>query len=254
MTHSRRLLLLAGTLGLAIVACTTPGPPVSPPASITAPSDPPLSDAPSRSAAVADGTPSQAPEPVPSASPEPETTPDPSPTPAPSPTRGPDKAWRGDAAQALAGGIRNDLRGTCRAVQGELRDGALAALRCPAPAPGIDLVTIRLYGSRWELADAYAARVAAAGIAPMSHRGRCLPRQPSEGGYVPGDGRGVEVVDRSACWTGDDGSAHYLATIPSFVLVRVDGRAGSSIPDLEAWAWLGSRDQPGNPSLWSGRR
>ena len=109
-----------------------------------------------------------------------------------------------------------------------------------------------VFDTQAQLLDAYRAEVAARGIEPQSNGGRCEPGAASEGGYVPGDGHlGFEPAERGACWTDANGTTHYLATLPPFVLLRVDGRAGATLSGVERFAWLGNQDQPGGPTLWA---
>jgi hypothetical protein len=103
-----------------------------------------------------------------------------------------------------------------------------------------------------ELMAAYGAIVAAEGIPPFSHGGRCEAGRATEGGYVPGDGHPGFVPDeRLACWIDDEGVAHSLTTSLPFVLLRVDGRPGASTADVGLFPMLGNRDQPGGPTLWA---
>ena len=69
----------------------------------------------------------------------------------------------------------------------------------------------------------------------------------SERGYIPSDGE--LVPDRAGCFINDAGIANYRATRPSRVYIGVLGRT-ADMGALEDWAWKGSMDTPGSPTLW----
>jgi len=153
---------------------------------------------------------------------------------------------------ALLHGARLDLQGKCTPLRTALPPGATGAIECATASDVAERVSMVMFDTQAQLLDAYDARVAAEGIKPRSNGGRCEPAGSSEGGYVPGDGHpGVVVVERGACWADAAGITHYLATLPPFVLVQVDGRGGTLISGTERFAWLGNQDQPGGPTLWA---
>ncbi len=153
---------------------------------------------------------------------------------------------------ALLHGARLDLQGKCAPLHTGLPAHAQGAVECTTASDAAALVTMTMFETQAQLLAAYDAVVAAHGIEPFTNGGRCEPTGSSEGAYVPGDGHPVErPAERGACWTDEDGVAHYVATSPSFVLLRVDGRPGVTISGVERFAWLGNQDQPGGPTLWA---
>ena len=200
----------------------------------------PVSSVPSPSAASSMSGPTGAP------------TADSAPTPALDPT--PVLAWipadATDDELQLFGGARLDVREACLPLRTALIEGAVAAVECRPASDAVDRAVLYLFDSRQALLVAYGAEVAAHGIPRYSNGGRCEPDQASEGGYVPGDGHGIEVAERGACWRDGAGAAHYLATLPPYVLAQVDG-TGADVTLVERFAWLGNRDQPGGPTLWN---
>ncbi len=107
-----------------------------------------------------------------------------------------------------------------------------------------------LFDTQTDLMATYEALMAAHDIPMRTNGGRCVPDTKSEGGYVPGDGHpGVVVVERGGCYLDASGNARYVATIPPFALVEVEGKIGD-IAAVEHWAWLGNQDQPGGPTVW----
>ncbi len=153
---------------------------------------------------------------------------------------------------ALLHGARLDLQGKCAPLRTGLPADAMGAVECTAASDVAARASMVVFDTQAQLLDAYRAELAAQGIAPQSNGGRCEPGVASEGGYVPGDGHpGFEPAERGACWTDAAGTAHYVATLPPFILLQVDGRAGATISGVERFAWLGNRDQPGNPTLWA---
>ncbi len=157
-----------------------------------------------------------------------------------------------EAEADLLHGARLDLQGKCVPLRTGLPTGAVGAIECTPASDVAARSMVVEFDTQAQLLDAYRAEVAAQGIEPQSNGGRCQPDAASEGGYVPGDGHpGNEPAERGACWTDAAGITHYLATLPPFVLLQVDGRAGSTISGVERFAWLGNQDQPGSPTLWA---
>jgi hypothetical protein len=157
----------------------------------------------------------------------------------------------GDAEAALLHGMRLDLQGTCVPLRESLPAAATGAVTCVPTSDVVARVTVVLFDTRQAMLDAYEVRLGAEDIPRMTNGGRCEPGQASEGGYVPGDGHGIVGEERGACWFDADGIAHYVAAAPPFILLQVDGRAGSDAPVVERFAWLGNQDQPGGPTLWA---
>ena len=153
---------------------------------------------------------------------------------------------------ALLHGARMDLQGKCAPLRTSLPAGATGAIECTTASDLAARVSMFMFDTQGQLLDAYNAVVASEAIEPRSNGGRCEPAGASEGGYVPGDGHpGVVVVERGACWADAAGITHYVATVPPFVLVQVDGREGTLIGGTERFAWLGNQDAPGGPTLWA---
>jgi len=235
---------LVGVLALAgCSTAATPSPAASSASSATAATTP-------TSALEPTPAPSTSVTPVPSVSTAPSEPPSLEPSEADEPAPSPPALTIGSARgeRMLLTGVRRDLRGTCSPTSSE----ALATLRCNPSSRIAARVTLTLFHTQAELMDAYGAVLTARDIPPMSNGGRCEPGEASEGGFVPGDGHGIVVVERGACYRDANGKAHYVATLPPYVLVQVDGKV-ADIAALEGWAWRGNLDQPGSPTLWRGQ-
>jgi hypothetical protein len=153
---------------------------------------------------------------------------------------------------ALLHGARLDLQGKCAALRTGLPEDAMGAVECLPASDVAARASMIMFDTQAQLLDAYWARVEAEGIEPHTDGSPCEPGAACEGGYVPGDGHpGLEPAERGASWTDAAGTAHYVATLPPFILLQVDGRAGSTMSGVGRFAWLGNRDQPGNPTLWA---
>lgn len=149
----------------------------------------------------------------------------------------------------LLAGARTDLQAACTPVRADLPPAAVASIAC-SPGDGIaEVVTLVLFQTREDLMDAYGAALTAHQIEPRSHEGRCVAGRSSEGGYVPGDDNQAPPDERSGCFVDAEGKAHFLATLPPFVMVEVDGLV-DDVTEVERWAWLGNQDQPGSPTVW----
>ncbi|MEW6225637.1 MAG: hypothetical protein AB1627_13520 [Chloroflexota bacterium] len=186
---------------------------------------------------------------APAATPPPSTAPTPA---SADPTSSPSMAPADPTAAELQllAGIRLDLTTTCAPLRDGLAEAAAAGVECRPTSDIVDRVRLQLFDNREALLDAYEALLDANGIPPRSHEGRCLAGQPSEGGYVPGDDHGIVVAERGACYLDATAMARYVATLPPFVLVEVDGKV-ADVSAVERWAWLGSQGQPGSPTVWS---
>jgi hypothetical protein len=57
------------------------------------------------------------------------------------------------------------------------------------------------------------------------------------------------VPNRAGCFVNDAGFANYRATLPARVYIGILGRS-ADMAALEDWAWIGSQDTPGSPTLW----
>jgi hypothetical protein len=176
-------------------------------------------------------------------------TPAPVPTPVPTPEASVDPVGPSGPAPDLPSGMRLDLADTCEPIPLDLASKADAGLMCKPNSKAVESVVILRFPSAVALLSTYLERIDNNGIGRRSHGGRCEPGVVSEGGYVPGDGGPTLVPERSACFVDGSGKAHYLATIPPWVLVEVTG-TGGDMASIQDWAWLGNRDAPGNPTIW----
>ncbi len=151
---------------------------------------------------------------------------------------------------ALLAGARMDLQGTCGPLRVGLPDGAIAAIACRPSSDVVGQAAVYLFDTEAALMASYLARLTELGIQPRTNGGRCLPGRASEGAYVPGDEGPDLSSTRGACYLDDAGDADYVAMLPPFALIQVDG----IVPDTEAverFGWLGNQDQPGSPTIWS---
>ncbi len=221
-------LVLAGVLALA--ACST----------ATAPNQ---SASPTPSPPIEAPTSSLEPTPVPTVAATPSQTVEPTPSPA---------ILTIDPAQGermLLSGVRQDLQDKCAPIDPDMPRSAVAGIRCKPTGKVVERVTLYLFRSQEDLLDAYTNWLTAHEIPPRSNGGRCIVGRASEGGYVPGDDHGIVVAERGGCYLDAKGKAHYVATVPPFVLAEVDGKV-ADIAAVERWAWLGNQDQPGGPTVW----
>lgn len=146
--------------------------------------------------------------------------------------------------------VRLDLQTRCAPLRSDLVAHAVAAVGCAPVSDVANRATLYLFDTQTDLMATYEALMAAHDVPMRTNGGRCLPDTNSEGGYVPGDGHpGVVVVERGGCYLDASRNARYVATIPPFVLIDVEGKVGDTAA-VEHWAWLGNQDQPGGPTVW----
>jgi len=195
---------------------------------------------------------SPTPSPLVGATPSPSVEPTPGPTvvatvePTPSPailTIDPAKGER-----MLLTGVRQDLQAACAPIGMGMPGSAIAGVKCTPKSGVVGHVTLYLFGTQQDLLDAYMARLAGHKVQFRSGDGICLVGKASESAYVPGDGQ-MLVPERNACYVDASGKAHYVATLPPFVLAEVDGKVGDSAA-VRSWAWGDNQDTPGNPTVW----
>ena len=153
-----------------------------------------------------------------------------------------------EEAQLLAG-VRLDLQNTCAPRRTDQPSGALATIECRPTSELASRVAVSLFDTQDDMMVVYMARLSEHQIQPRTNSGRCLPGQPSEGAYTPGDEGPVLIPVRGACFFDANGDAHYVATLPPYVLIDVDG---SNAEAVEQFAWLGNQDTPGSPTVWNG--
>ena len=217
-------------------------------ASTPAPTQPSVAPSPSQPAVV-DPSPSAPSEPSIQQSPEPTAkppvaTPAPTVKPTPKPTPKPIKLSR--AERYLVGGI---LRGEseCSPVRGDALPGlAIAGIDCEVVGTPVARMGFYLFRNDDDMLDAYFARVSVENLIVDS--GACVPGE-GEGAYIP-YGEDELAPDRHACFVNDQGYGNYRATLSGVhVYMGLLGRT-ASMRAIEDYAWKGSVDVPGNPTLW----
>lgn len=146
--------------------------------------------------------------------------------------------------------VRLDLQNLCEPLRAGLPDRAIAGIECAPSSKIVGRVTVYMFDTQKDLLAAYEARMAAHDVPMRTNGGLCLPDIRSEGGYVPGDGHeGIVVVERGGCYPDAHGKAHYVATVPPYVLFEVVGKTGN-LEAVDRWAFRGNKDQPGGPTIW----
>jgi hypothetical protein len=231
-------LVLAASLMAAfvLVACSTPTPPpseaaVSPPPSAPSVSAPPASPVPSAPAE---------PSPVP--------TPDPTVRPTPKPTPLPTEPSFNRAERYLVDGIMRG-EGDCSPVRSGLPPKAIGGIDCDLIGSPVARIGYYLFRSEADTLDAYFARMRAEGIGLESGDG-CLERE-GDNAYIPWDPADGIAPYRYGCFINDEGYANYRITLPGAnVYIGLLGRT-ADFRVLDEWAFLGSVDTPGSPTLWA---
>jgi hypothetical protein len=148
--------------------------------------------------------------------------------------------------EILLAGMRLDAAVGCAPVRSDLPGSAVAGIACTPPIDGVDTVSLFLFDTRPGMLEAYLGRLKDHGVAPQT--GDCV-NGAGEYGYVSGD-EPVELGDfRQGCWT-DAGGFTWMAFEGDYVLAAVHGQP-ADIDSFLQWPWLGNRDQPGGPTLWS---
>jgi hypothetical protein len=239
-----RLIFAASLMAaLVLAACGGSTPPPSQPADVP-PSQPAVS-APPASPAPSTSTDPSTPKPAdPTA--KPVVTPAPTVRPTPKPTPRPTEPTFSRAERYLIDGI---MRGEsdCSPVRGGRRPGdAIAGIDCDVVGSPVARAGYYLFRNDADMLDAYLARMAAEGIALET--GGCEPGE-GEGAYIP-YGDGDLGPDRHGCFLNSEGYGNYRATIAgAHVYIGLLGRS-PDMRSLEDWAWFGSQDTPGSPTLW----
>jgi hypothetical protein len=170
---------------------------------------------------------------------EPSVSPEPSAPASPQPTA----PTFSDAERYLLDGV---LRGAtdCEPVRSDLPTGAVAGIECDSPETAVARIGFYLFENDAAMLDAYLARMTAEGVTVDS--GGCVDGE-SEGAYTPGEGT---VPYRDGCFINDAGFANYRATLPgAHLYIGILGRTADT-GALQSFAWVGSQDTPGNPTLW----
>jgi hypothetical protein len=233
-------LVFAGSFMAALVlaACGASTPAPSQPSVSVPPSSPIVSapDSPAPSTPTDPATP--APTDPPLATPAPTVKPTPKPTTKPTFTR---------AERYLIDGI---MRGEseCHPVRGGALPGlAIAGIDCDLVGSPVARAGYYLFKNDEDMLDAYMARVTVENLVVDS--AACAPGE-GESAYIP-YGDDEFAPDRHACYVNDQGYGNYRVTLSgAHVYIGLLGRT-SSMRALEDWAWFGSQDVPGNPTLWS---
>ena len=128
----------------------------------------------------------------------------------------------------------------------ELPRDAIAGIECASSDPAVARIGFYLFANDADMLDAYLLRMNAEGVALDS--GICREGE-REGAYIPWEGEAIAPY-RTGCFMNDDGYANYRATLPgAHVYIGILGR-GADMVALEDFAWVGSQDTPGFPTLW----
>ena len=224
---------------IALAACSAPTTP--------APS-------PSGDASIPSGAPSAPATPSPRVTPEPSTpvaTPAPSePAATPAPTSKPRPTERplSRTEQYLLDGI---LRGAvdCHPVRSDLPPKSGAGIECASDDPAVARVGFYYFEDDKDLLAAYAARMIREGVALDS--GPACDEGESEGPFVPWEGPEMAPY-RYGCFINSEGYANLRLTIGSPIYIGVLGRS-DDMEALASFAFRGSVDVPGFPTLWGER-
>ena len=229
-------LILAASIAalLVVIGCAAPAPSASPSPSAPAVVPSPTPDGPSAEPSV-----------VPS--PDPTAEPSASPVLTPSSSPRPHKPTFNAAERYLQAGI---LRGAveCEPVRTDLPAGSIAGIECASDEPSVARIGYYLFGTEQDMLDAYVARVERAGLEIGS--GADCAADGGESEYVPWEA-GELAPYRNACFINDAGYANYRVTLPGANLyIGILGRS-KDMAALADFAFRGSQDVPGFPTLWS---
>jgi len=138
------------------------------------------------------------------------------------------------------------LRGAidCRPVRDALPGQAIAGIECGSDDPAVARVGFYLFASDEDMLDVYFHRMRLEGV--ELDTGGCLDGE-GEGAYIPEEG---PQPDRHGCFVNGEGYANYRATISgTHLYIGVLGRTANMRALLD-FAWVGSQDVPGTPTLW----
>ena len=246
-----KLVLAASLLAaLVLVACGAPTPPPSQPADVP-PSALPVPPVPVTPATPEPTDPWTDPSPDPSAEP-------PAPTPAPTvrPTTNPTPKPRPTAPtftraeRYLIDGIMRGESDCAPVRSSRLPADAIAGIDCDVVGSPVARVGYYLFGTDADMLDAYLARIKAEGIQLESGTACQDGDEESESAYIPWAGDDIAPY-RHACFINGEGYGNYRVTVPgAHVYIGLLGRT-DDMRSLEAWAFFGSVDTPGFPTLWS---
>jgi len=135
----------------------------------------------------------------------------------------------------------------CRPVREDLPSKAYAGVECRSDDPAVARMGFYLFHNDKDMLSVYYARVHAEGLKVGS--GACVDGKEGESAFVPGEPDDV-LVDRHACFLNDQGYANYRVTMLGGLYVGLLGRS-ANMTALEDFAWVGSVDMPGYPTIWS---
>ena len=231
---------------LVLAACGSPTPPPSQPADVP-PSQPAVS-APPVSPAPSTPTDPATPDPADPTAEPPVATPAPTVRPTPKPTPRPTEPVFTRAERYLIDGIMRG-EGDCSPVRGSRLPGeAIAGIDCDLIGSPVARMGYYLFRSDEDMLDAYMARVSAEGLVVES--GACAPGE-GESGYIPWDENDGLAPYRNACFVNRDGYGNYRLTLPGVHVYAGLLSRTPSMAKLQDWAFLGSVDTPGSPTMWS---
>ena len=139
--------------------------------------------------------------------------------------------------------------GDCSPVRGTgLPGDAIAGIECDLIGSPVARVGYYLFRNDADMLDAYFARMRAEGLGVESGDG-CVDRE-GDNAYVPWDEADGMGPYREGCFVNDEGYGNVRLTLPgAHVYVGLLGRT-SAMGTLSDWAFFGSRDTPGQPTLW----
>ena len=207
---------------------------------------------PSGDASIPSAAPSIPSNPSPTIAPEPSTpvaTPAPpepvaTPTPKPRPTERPIS----QKERYLLSGV---LRGAvdCHPVRSDLPPKSSAGIECASDDPAVARVGFYYFERDEDLLAAYAARMIREGVALDS--GPACYEGESEGPFVPWEGPEMAPY-RYGCFINSEGYANLRMAIGSPVYIGILGRT-DDMEALATFAFRGSVDVPGFPTLWDER-
>ena len=200
---------------------------------------------PSQPPVTASPPPAESPAPTPQPSDRPSPTPAPVVTPQPTPAPTPEPVKLTATERYLIDGIRRTAL-DCQPVRAHLPGKAYAGVECRSDDPAVARMGFYLFHTDRDMLDAYFARVRAEGLKRDS--GACADGE-GESAFIPGEPEDV-LVDRHACFINDQGYANYRVTMSGGLYIGLLGRS-ADMRALEDFAWIGSVDVPGYPTLWA---
>jgi hypothetical protein len=165
-----------------------------------------------------------------------------------SPAGGPALSPSAEAAVLLRG-MRTDLNDRCVPLADGLPAAAVAGVACTPAGAAVDSASVFLFDTQEAMLGAYATWLAGHELSILDRSPGCGPDSVAESAWLPSV-EGDTLPQRGACQVGVDGRARGAITLPPFVLVTYEG-AATDPTAVAQWAWLGNRDQPGSPTVWS---